>query len=284
MPIKLESADDALRQAVAKVVSTTCKIESTIESEPATQITVDDLGMLLGQPFFLLQANLSGQTQGTVRLALAAPAGICCAKLMLGTDADEVTSKMNEAPEAEDSETLTEIANQVFGHVKTVLREAHDVKVDVEPKEATFHDPSAPDFEVASLLDAGSYFAASGPLSLGDFGAFPVALIMDEELFERKTEPTKEDEEKRQALEKILGITLPVSVVVAQRSLKIEEVLAFVPGTVLEFEKPSDTYLDLMVSEKTIGCGEAVRVGERFGLRLIQIGSPAETIMKLSGS
>ena len=53
------------------------------------------------------------------------------------------------------------------------------------------------------------------------------------------------------------------------------------PGTILEFDRTVDQELDLMISNRQIGCGVAVKVNEHFGLRITYIGDVKERINSL---
>ena len=82
-------------------------------------------------------------------------------------------------------------------------------------------------------------------------------------------------------LRRILHIELPVIVRLAQKDLPMREVLNMSIGSIIEFEKSADDLLELMVNNQTIGRGEAVKIGEKFGLKVTDIGPVEETIAKL---
>ncbi|MFH1023526.1 MAG: FliM/FliN family flagellar motor switch protein, partial [Planctomycetota bacterium] len=67
------------------------------------------------------------------------------------------------------------------------------------------------------------------------------------------------------------------------KNMKMEEVLRIIPGSVLEFEKPYNEPLDILVHDQPIGRGEVVTVGERFGVQVVEIGSVRDIIRKLGG-
>ena len=69
----------------------------------------------------------------------------------------------------------------------------------------------------------------------------------------------------------------------AQRKLSMSEVLRLGVGAIIEFAKSSDEPLDLLINNKPIGVGEAVKVGENFGLRITQIGD-VKSVIKSMGS
>ena len=82
-------------------------------------------------------------------------------------------------------------------------------------------------------------------------------------------------------LKRILKLQLPVIAVLAQKYMKMGEVLNLSVGSIIQLDKPSEDLLDLMVNDRRIGRGETVRIGENFGLQIVEIGPVAETIRKL---
>lgn len=73
------------------------------------------------------------------------------------------------------------------------------------------------------------------------------------------------------SLHRLLKLEVPLSVVVAEREMPVESILAIRPGTFIEFEARFDSPLVLFVGDQPIGSGQAVKVGEHFGLRLQSI-------------
>jgi flagellar motor switch protein FliN/FliY len=84
-------------------------------------------------------------------------------------------------------------------------------------------------------------------------------------------------------LQTILKLKVPVLVLIGQRRLPLEDVLALGPGAILDLNKSSDEELELLAHNKSIGSGLAVKVGENFGIRISRIGSPRERAEALSG-
>ncbi|HQY87325.1 MAG TPA: FliM/FliN family flagellar motor switch protein [Tepidisphaeraceae bacterium] len=82
-------------------------------------------------------------------------------------------------------------------------------------------------------------------------------------------------------VERILKIGVPVIVKLAERRMRMSEVLRLSPGSILEFSKPSEDQLELMINNRTIGLGVAVKVGENFGIRLSQVGDVKELIASM---
>jgi flagellar motor switch protein FliN/FliY len=84
-------------------------------------------------------------------------------------------------------------------------------------------------------------------------------------------------------LNRILHLSVPVIVKLAERRLTFAEVLRLGTGAIVEFHKASDQPLELMINNKVIGLGETVKVGENFGLRITQIGDVKQVIRSLAG-
>lgn len=76
----------------------------------------------------------------------------------------------------------------------------------------------------------------------------------------------------------ILKLTVPLIVQVGERNLPLDDVLALGPGAILKLYKSADESLDLMVNNKLIGKGMAVKVGENFGIRITSIGTTRELV------
>ncbi len=54
--------------------------------------------------------------------------------------------------------------------------------------------------------------------------------------------------------------------------MSLAEVMAFMPGAIIELPKRAEDELELMVNNRSIGTGVAVKVGENFGLQIEFVG------------
>jgi len=79
-------------------------------------------------------------------------------------------------------------------------------------------------------------------------------------------------------LETILMLSVPVIVQVGQRKMSLDDVLTLAPGAILEVNKSADADLELLINNKPIGLGTAVKVGENFGIRISSINPPREVV------
>jgi flagellar motor switch protein FliN/FliY len=82
-------------------------------------------------------------------------------------------------------------------------------------------------------------------------------------------------------LHRILRLNVPVIVKLAERKLMLSEVMRLGTGAIIEFSKSNDEPLELLINNKPIGLGEAVKVGENFGLRITQIGDIKQIVSAL---
>ena len=88
---------------------------------------------------------------------------------------------------------------------------------------------------------------------------------------------------RKPSIKRILGLSVPVAVVLAERDMPIESILETTAGTIIEFEVSFDSELTLQVANRPIGSGQAVKVGENFGLRITRIGGVRDRIDALGG-
>jgi flagellar motor switch protein FliN/FliY len=84
-------------------------------------------------------------------------------------------------------------------------------------------------------------------------------------------------------LDRILRLRVPLIVRLAERKMHCSEVLRLGTGSIIEFSKSSEQPLELLVNNIVIALGEAVKVGENFGLRIRQVGDTKQIVEALGG-
>ncbi len=82
----------------------------------------------------------------------------------------------------------------------------------------------------------------------------------------------------------LLQIKLPVTVTLAAKKQPVEEILNLNLGSIIQFDKSCEEMLELGVGEQKIGMGEAVKVGDKFGIRLTSLVLPDERFHALRAS
>jgi flagellar motor switch/type III secretory pathway protein FliN len=74
----------------------------------------------------------------------------------------------------------------------------------------------------------------------------------------------------------LLRIKVPVVVTLARNRQPLGRIVELGPGSIIHFDKPCDGTLDLEIGNHAIAAGEAVKVGDKFGLRITSIVLPEE--------
>src|SRR5918911_1759388 len=69
----------------------------------------------------------------------------------------------------------------------------------------------------------------------------------------------------------VMDVPIEVTVEIGRRSMKIADILRLGPGSVLELDKVSGEPLDIYVNGRLIARGEAVVVGDHYGVRLTEV-------------
>ena len=73
-------------------------------------------------------------------------------------------------------------------------------------------------------------------------------------------------------MNRLARVPVAVSVRLAERKMEYDAVMQITPGSLITFNKPCDEMLDLYVNNRHYGRGEAVKIGEHFGLRVMHLG------------
>jgi len=79
----------------------------------------------------------------------------------------------------------------------------------------------------------------------------------------------------------LLDVPLEVSVELGRTERQIREILALVPGSVLELDRVAGDPIDVLINGRRIARAEVVVVDERFAIRITDILSPEERLERL---
>lgn len=69
----------------------------------------------------------------------------------------------------------------------------------------------------------------------------------------------------------VMDVPVELTVELGRKSTRIGEILRLGPGSILELSKANGEPLDVYVNNRLIARGEAVVVGERYGIRLTEV-------------
>jgi flagellar motor switch protein FliN/FliY len=92
---------------------------------------------------------------------------------------------------------------------------------------------------------------------------------------------TDEPADRDVKLDVILDVPVTLSLEVGRTRLPIRSLLQLNQGSVVELERAAGEPLDVYVNGTLVAHGEVVVVNEKFGIRLVDVISPAERIRKL---
>lgn len=84
-------------------------------------------------------------------------------------------------------------------------------------------------------------------------------------------------------LERILDLPLEVHVEIGRRRMRIGDLLGLQTGSVVELDGAAGQPLSIYANRVLVAQGEAVIVGERYGVRITEIVSPQERVRRLAG-
>ena len=80
----------------------------------------------------------------------------------------------------------------------------------------------------------------------------------------------------------LLRVEVPVRVTLADTNLPLKRILELGPGSIIPFAKSCEEPLILSVGNYDVAVGEAVKVGDKFGLRITSMVMPREKFFPLS--
>jgi flagellar motor switch protein FliN/FliY len=80
------------------------------------------------------------------------------------------------------------------------------------------------------------------------------------------------------ALDRLRPLPVPVIVKLAEKKIELGQLLAIGPGAIITFEKSCEDLLDLYVNNRLYCRGEAVKIGEKFGIKICEVGSVEQRV------
>ena len=87
--------------------------------------------------------------------------------------------------------------------------------------------------------------------------------------------------EATQQFELLLDIPVELSVEIGRTRVTIGELLSLGSGSIVELTKAASAKFDVLINGKPIAQGEAVKMNDRFGVRLTEIISPSARLAGL---
>lgn len=95
-------------------------------------------------------------------------------------------------------------------------------------------------------------------------------------------EPTPLNQTNKRNLDMLLDVPLSVTVELGRTKQTVEDILELTQGAIIELDKLAGEPVDVLVNNKLIAKGEVVVIDENFGVRVTDIVSPKDRLMKLN--
>ena len=82
-------------------------------------------------------------------------------------------------------------------------------------------------------------------------------------------------------LDRVLDLPLVIHVELGNRRMRVSELLDVTVGSVIDLDTAAGAPLGIYANQTLIAQGEAVVVGERYGVRVTEIVTPTERVQRL---
>ena len=144
--------------------------------------------------------------------------------------------------------------------------------------------------EQPQMSEELSSTAETGEVALDEQAPESAANQADDEVGEHAQDPAQNLQEPSASTDSgattdlglILDIPVTLSMEIGQTRITISELLKLSKDSVVELQRSTDEPLDVLVNGTLVAHGEAVVVGDRFGIRLTDVIGPQERLHKFT--
>ena len=91
----------------------------------------------------------------------------------------------------------------------------------------------------------------------------------------------KRSTKKRLGFEQLQDISLPVSMELGHKFMRVKELLDLTPGRIVKLDRLAGEAVDLVINGKCIAKGEVAVIDENFAVRIVTLLSPEERLKLL---
>jgi flagellar motor switch protein FliN/FliY len=85
-------------------------------------------------------------------------------------------------------------------------------------------------------------------------------------------------------VDRLRSVPVPIIVKLAEKKIEMGQLLGIGTGAIITFEKSCEDLLDLYVNNHLYCRGEAVKIGEKFGIKVVEVGSIEERVSAVLGA
>ena len=205
---------------------------------------------------WVVECAIGGDLNGTCALAFDAASMAALAGTIIGVDGD--------VPDSVVADTLREATNQAISAV-SLKPATKAVRIAVATVAAQDTIPAGR-FVLAYAVQIASVAA---PIALAIYGGTAALPKAAERL---RDEPSA----AASRIDVILDIDLPVVVRFGRTEMSIKALTRIGPGSVIDLGRSPDDPVEILVSDRVVAHGEVVVVGGNYGIRILDVASPAE--------
>lgn len=83
--------------------------------------------------------------------------------------------------------------------------------------------------------------------------------------------PSQPPEPTASAYDLVRNVEVEITLEIGRKRMRISDVLKLAPGQTLELARTAGEPIDLYVNGQLLGRGEAIVVGERYGVRILEL-------------
>jgi len=79
-------------------------------------------------------------------------------------------------------------------------------------------------------------------------------------------------------IDRLRSVSVPIIVKLAEKKIEMGQLLGIGTGAIITFEKSCEDLLDLYVNNHLFCRGEAVKIGEKFGIKVCEVGAVEQRV------
>lgn len=91
----------------------------------------------------------------------------------------------------------------------------------------------------------------------------------------------KRSSKKKLTIDQLQDISLPVSLELGHKLMRVKELLELTPGRIVKLDRLAGEPVDLVINGKSMAKGEVAVIDENFAVRIVTLLSPEERLKLL---
>lgn len=275
---------DFIKLLGQELITTVEGLTGVVPSLEIVDMAIPSKKTSVALPVILATIAVSGDVEGTMKVALAPSLATGIGSLMMGEEEAIVKKDIDE----DDLDATKEIISNIFGSFSTALGAQKDFpKLSFKVANIEFLDD---DLSV-DFKDMKSAFVHSMTISsITDQIIFAIDENLNKEI-NKEEEPVKGgirqvlseelNSEEMRNIALIMDVQLPVRVRIGSKKMLLKDVLSMDIGSVIELNQLANDPLEILVGDKVIAMGEVVIVDGNFGVQITEIGTKRERLEQL---